>query len=92
MRRALFLIGLFTLLGCQRKAPGPEECQSFALSALGASRIQDLALVGAGEKYQELVRQCLTTPFDRKLVQCVQLSGRTRSCFQSFERRRLGSE
>jgi hypothetical protein len=92
MRRALFVIGLFTLLGCQRKAPGPEECQSFALSALGASRIQDLALVGAGEKYQELVRQCLTTPFDRKLVQCVQLSGRTRSCFQSFERRRLGSE
>ena len=92
MRRALFVIGLFTLLGCQRKAPGPEECQTFALAALGASRIQDLALVGAGEKYQELVRQCLTTPFDRKLVQCVQLSGRTRSCLQSFERRRHGGE
>jgi hypothetical protein len=92
MRRALFVIGLFTLLGCQRKAPGPEECQTFALAALGARRIQDLALVGAGEKYQELVRQCLTTPFDRKLVQCVQLSGRTRSCVQAFERRRLGGE
>ena len=92
MRRALFVIGLFTLLGCQRKAPGPEECQTFALAALGASRIQELAIVGAGEKYQELVRQCLTTPFDRKLVQCVQLSGRTRSCVQAFERRRLGGE
>ena len=90
MRRTLLLIGLFTLLGCQRKAPGPEECQMFAMAALGANRIQDLALVGAGEKYQELVRECLTTPFDRKLVECVQSSGRTRSCFQSFERRRLG--
>jgi len=90
MRRALFAIGLFTLLGCQRKAPGPEECQSFAMAALGASRIQDLALVGAGEKYQELVRECLTKPFDRELVECVQSSGRTRSCFLSFERRRLG--
>jgi hypothetical protein len=92
MRRSLSVIGLFTLLGCQRKAPGPEECQTFAMAALGANRLQDLAVVGAGEKYQELVRQCLTTPFDRKLVQCVQLSGRARSCLQSFERRRLGGE
>ncbi|MDQ2643382.1 MAG: hypothetical protein M3020_06195 [Myxococcota bacterium] len=92
MRRVLWATCLFTLLGCQRKAPGPEECQTFAMAALGASRIQDLALVGAGEKYQELVRECLTTPFDRQLVQCMQLTGRARSCFQAFERRRLGAE
>lgn len=88
MRRALFALGLFTLLGCERKAPGPEECQLFAMRALGVNRIQELALVGAGEKYQELVRECLTTPFDRELVQCVQMTARPRRCFESFERRR----
>lgn len=58
-------------VGCERKAPGPAECETFAYQALGVhdERLRTLAVVQ--EMVAELVRVCLTTPYDRKLTECV---------------------
>jgi hypothetical protein len=89
MARALVLIGISLLVACERKAPGPAECRTFAHAALGITRPSDLLVPGAAERVGELTRDCLTTPFDRDLLRCVQETGRARRCVQDFERRRL---
>jgi hypothetical protein len=89
MRRALLLIGIGLLVACQRKAPGPDECRTFAHRALGVTHANDLLVPGAAERVAELTRDCLTTPFDRELIRCVQETGRSRFCMVDFERRRL---
>jgi hypothetical protein len=75
-------------LGCQRKAPGPDECLAFAYQAIGVVRPEQLRRVEVRERINELTTRCLTTPFDRELLQCVQLTGRARACSASFEARR----
>jgi hypothetical protein len=75
-------------LACQRKAPGPDECRLFAYRALGVQRAEQLAFPEVRERVDGLITRCLTTPYDRELLQCVQLTGRMRACTLSFEARR----
>jgi hypothetical protein len=89
MARALVLICISLLAACERKAPGPDECRTFAQAALGITRPSDLLQPGVAERVGELTRDCLTTPFDRDLLRCVQETGRSRFCMVDFERRRL---
>jgi hypothetical protein len=81
------LFALLTL-ACQRKAPGPDECRAFAYRAVGVTRAEQLRRADVRESVNELTQSCLTTPFDRELLQCVQLTGRLRSCKLSFDARR----
>ncbi len=77
--------------GCQRKAPGPAECSAHALrmvESLGAP----LSSPQAREAYQSEISRCLTTPYDRELVRCVEERGASRRCYQDFELRREPSE
>jgi hypothetical protein len=89
----LLFCGLL-LLGCQRRLPGPDECRSFALASVGVepgtpatqlSRHPQLAA-----RAEELTRQCLTTPWDYRLLNCLANGGSSRLCLTSFEARRLG--
>jgi hypothetical protein len=86
--RAPLLLGLILLAACERKAPGPDECQAFAYQALGIRESRDLMRPGAIDRVEDLTRDCLTTPFDRALLRCVEETGRARYCLEDFQQRR----
>ena len=87
------LFAALALNGCARRLPGPTECRNFALASVGFEPGTPLALVqrrpGLAAKAEEITHQCLTTPWDYQLLQCLQITG-SRSCLVSFERRLAG--
>ena len=75
----------FLAVGCQRALPGPEECVAFAESWLRARR--PATQLEADTAFDELVRRCLTEPYDRELVACV-VGGRNQErCRVDYARR-----
>jgi hypothetical protein len=74
--------------GCERRAPGPWECE---LHARRVVKSAPLPASQAEQAYQSEISRCLTTPYDRELVRCVEERGPSRSCYQEFERRLRGS-
>ena len=78
------LVGVLAL-GCRREAPGPEECVAFAEAWLKTHPPTSLLL--ADHAFDELVRHCLTEPYDRTLVSCV-VDGRSpERCRVDYARR-----
>jgi hypothetical protein len=55
--------------GCQRQAPGPDECVAFAEAWMRRHPAPNR--LHADAAFDELVRSCLTDPYDRELVACV---------------------
>ena len=89
------LLFCLALPGCQRSLPGPNECRAFALASVGVEPgTPAAALARHPELYaqaESLTQQCLTTPWDYKLLNCVASgAGSTRACLRSFQARRLG--
>jgi hypothetical protein len=82
----LLLVGL---AGCARRAPGPEECHDLALYWVLGPRARVVQRFGpaAEEAILDRTTKCLTTPYDRELVQCVTAGGPTRRCLAAFESR-----
>ena len=81
------LSGGLLLLACRRKAPGPDECVAFAKVWVESRHLQQLS-AGTVDPFDELVRDCLTAPYDRALVECV-LNGRAPDrCRLEYVRRR----
>jgi hypothetical protein len=82
-------------LGCQRKLPGPQECRAFALASLGVEpETSAVALSRQLEltaRAEELTRQCLTTPWDYPLLDCLAQGHSSRACLVSFQARRQGT-
>src|SRR5437773_6340848 len=85
---------LLPLVGCQRKAPGPDECHELAVRWVEAMRgggprvnfgTRRLHVLGHDEAVLERTTTCLTTPYDRELVACVQARGAVVQCYQAFE-------
>ena len=88
MRRARQLVLVATLVliaGCQRRAPGPWECEEHALRVV--KRVGPLTMPQVEHAYRGEIARCLTTPYDRDLIRCVEERGPSRSCYQDFERR-----
>jgi hypothetical protein len=75
------------LLGCQRKAPGPDECQRFAETAVGIRRDDDRATLHDQAAIDEETQTCLTRPYDRALIACVESTRRARPCLELYKRR-----
>ena len=93
LRRPLFvalalLASSFGLLGCERKAPGPDECLHFAYHVFGVTNGEDVRLPRVRAEVEELTRECLVTPYDREYVRCVEESRNVRRCLVSFAARR----
>jgi hypothetical protein len=84
--RACFSLALLAS-ACERKAPGPDECVAFAVRAVGGGEVL-MERPELRARIDDLTQRCLTTPFDRKLLSCVQLTGNARACVAQFERRR----
>lgn len=76
----------FTLAGCTRKAPGPDECREFAYHVYNVGKGAKLEKVR--DDVDELTRECLVTPYDREYVRCVEESGNLRRCQVSFVARK----
>jgi len=73
-----------SMLSCERKAPGPEECARFAEAVVGANRYVTPAMDAQIERQTQ---ECLTRPYDRELLSCVLLTRQARSCLASFRAR-----
>ncbi|HEY4156975.1 MAG TPA: hypothetical protein VGM29_02715 [Polyangiaceae bacterium] len=89
-RRALLCFAFLCILAlpsCERKAPGPFDCQNFAEKVLGAERGDPRLTPIAEQRLDDLTLQCLTTPYDRQLIECVQRTGLGHACFVEFRRR-----
>jgi hypothetical protein len=86
------VIGLLVALlgGCAREAPGPMECQRFAQVVVGLRDERALASPRVRALFEEEVTKCLTTPYDQKLLRCVEERGPRGSCLVEFQRRHGG--
>lgn len=90
--RARCLPLLFLLLGgCTRRLPGPAECRAFALASLGVEPNTPASTLAPhpriSQRAEELTRECLTTPWDYQLLNCLQNGGSTRVCMVGFRAR-----
>jgi hypothetical protein len=96
MALRLPLLFCWLLAGCQRSLPGPAECRAFALSSVGVEpSTPATALANHPEllaRAESLTRQCLTTPWDYELLDCVSAGRSSRACLHSFEARRLSGQ
>ena len=76
--------------GCERKAPGPEECARFAdLLVRGQSAAFGMLLPVTPSmlaKIDSVTQSCLTEPYDRELLDCVLNGGQL--CTEDFNRRK----
>ena len=75
------------LVGCRRKAPGPDECVAFAKVWVQRRHIEPQHPLIAADPFDELVRDCLTTPYDRVLVECVIKGKAPERCRVEYARR-----
>jgi hypothetical protein len=73
--------------GCEREAPGPTECVAFAEAWFRSHPKPIGRVLAVDEAFDELVRDCLTEPYDRTLVECV-VGGRSpERCRSDYARR-----
>ncbi len=84
--RLAFVVALLSC-ACERKAPGPAECQAFALHVAGINSRDDLESPRDREKLDNLTRECLVTPYDRELLRCVEVTSQFRLCQVEYRRR-----
>ena len=84
---ALVAVALLAGLACQRKAPGPQECHRFALQVHGID--EDAVALPPPVKavIDDVTVKCLTTPFDRELLRCVDEGRGTQRCVAEYNRR-----
>ena len=88
VRRAVQLVVLAaTLLGCERRAPGPEECSAYARAFVRDPLDDAIVAIELQSKIDAITQLCLTTPYDRQLIACAQSTGRARACFDVYKRR-----
>ena len=80
--------GISLLAGCERKAPGPAECQLFAEIVMTLTEESRTPPGLERAKYEEHVRRCLTTPYDDEFIACVAETRRYRRCERDFTLRK----
>jgi hypothetical protein len=87
LQHAVIVSAAAALLGCERKAPSQQECFDYAMLTLRINDPRLLAVPAVADKLDEVVVKCLTTPFDKQLIQCVKTRSSARSCLYEFEDR-----
>lgn len=79
--------------GCERKAPGPEDCHELAVAwvrettPVARFHPSDPRAQLAAARVLERTHLCLVTPFDRAVVDCVRSGRSAQSCLLSLQRR-----
>lgn len=84
---------LLCLASCSRKLPGPAECRAFALATLGVRPGTPAVNLEVEPRLalraEDLTRECLTTPYDYELMQCLGQGGGRKLCARAFEARHV---
>ncbi len=78
------VFGALLLSACERKAPGPAECQAFGEIVMTLTEEARTPPALQEAKLGEHVRSCLTTPYDDELIACVAETRRFRRCHRAF--------
>jgi hypothetical protein len=93
-RCALIVVAGLTVAyvsGCARRAPGPDECHDLAVAWVLGPRLSHLPTYKVGPAASQAIldrtTECLTTPYDRALVQCVTAGSMPRACLLGFATR-----
>jgi hypothetical protein len=73
------------VLGCARKAPGPELCVPFTEMLMGATHEEILEYPRAKAKFDAVVVTCLTKPFDPRVFTCAAESRAPLECLRRYE-------
>jgi hypothetical protein len=81
----LALISALAAIACTRQAPGPAECQRFAFEVVGVGDQRLLAIPRVKDAVDEWTVRCLTTPYDRELLRCVERG--EQACMRGFAAR-----
>ncbi|HTQ02740.1 MAG TPA: hypothetical protein VMI54_02745 [Polyangiaceae bacterium] len=85
------VVGALLLAGCQRKAPGPDECRVFALHAYGLHSEDEIRFEKTLDDVDDLTTECLVTPYDRELLACVDQGIAATRCMSQFRARHSGA-
>ena len=83
---------LLAMPACQRKAPGPQECRRFALQVHGIAEDAPALPPPVKAVVDEVTVKCLTTPFDRELLRCVDEGRGPKRCVSEYSRRMRARE
>ena len=86
------LLGLAVLAGCERRAPGPEDCVVASMRLLGVTDERYLEVPRVKQAVDNVTFQCLTTPFDRQLTRCLEERHGDENCLLEFRARLLDAE
>jgi hypothetical protein len=81
----VMLLSALGVAACTRRAPGPAECERFALQVTGVSDARMLAVPRIKAGVDDWTVRCLTTPYDDELLACVDRG--ERGCYQRFAAR-----
>jgi hypothetical protein len=86
---AVWLLGSLcvAVCGCERKAPGPEECERFAELAVQLAGSGPLLTPEVQAAIEQETRTCLTRPYDHELLHCVSATQQWAACMAAFRRR-----
>jgi hypothetical protein len=68
--------------GCQRRAPGPDECVKFAEMTFGHSFESLIDYADEKSAFDKLVNTCLTAPFNRQVFVCADESRAPMACLR----------
>jgi hypothetical protein len=71
---------------CERKAPGPLDCERFSHRLFGIRDPRQLAVPILRERVDQMTVRCILTPYDRELVACVE-RGNAETCMAEFRMR-----
>lgn len=77
-------VGLFS---CQGSLPGPQECEAMALSYYGLQQKDLIVSSMRRAAVAELTRECLTAPYDRDALHCMQERNNRTICRLALKRR-----
>ncbi len=90
--RAVGTLLLLLLTACTRKAPGPAECRQLATRMVGVREARQLEDPRVRSAVDQITVDCLTTPFDRQLLACVESGADARACVLAFRQRRAAAQ
>lgn len=79
--------GALLLGGCQSRLPGPLECEDTAIRLLGRTALEVKRSAAAQRWVAQMAHACLTTPFDREALRCLEETKSVSRCLEQMVRR-----
>jgi hypothetical protein len=76
-------------VSCRGKLPTAGECETLALRSLGVKSSADLEDPRVLRAVQKVTTECITTPYDREFLRCVEEMRELSACALQFKARTI---